>query len=208
MLDVSQHPSMSKPTPSDVETVFAFDGTVELSRLEPEARWSLRLQESDATAIGDIAGFDLTGPINSSRAGTAEGDPVRLPSWSLRLGPNEWLLAAPKDELEARQTALARGLANRPHGLVEISDRQVAFRLSGPSATNVLAGGCPLDLHAQSFPVGMATRTVFAKCEIVLHRAGESDFRIQVWRSFSSYFTAFIAETAAMYAALNQQERI
>ncbi|MEL6225710.1 MAG: sarcosine oxidase subunit gamma family protein [Pseudomonadota bacterium] len=208
MLDVSQDPSTSTPTPSDTATVFAFDETAELSRLQPEARWSLRLQESDATAIGEIAGFDLTGPINSCRAGTDDGDTARRPSWSVRLGPNEWLLAASRDELAARQTALARGLANRPHGLVEISDRQVAFRRSGPSATSVLASGCPLDLHAQSFPVGMATRTVFAKCEIVLHRAGESEFRIQVWRSFSNYFTSFIAETAAMYSALNQQKGV
>jgi sarcosine oxidase subunit gamma len=38
-----------------------------------------------------------------------------------------------------------------------------------------------------AFPIGMCTRTLFGKAEIVLWRTGEAQFHIEVWRSFAGY---------------------
>ena len=62
--------------------------------------------------------------------------------------------------------------------------------------TQVLAAGCPLDLDPEHFPVGMCTRTVLAKSEIVLWRRGPALFHIEVWRSFAVYVTAFLGQAA------------
>jgi sarcosine oxidase subunit gamma len=51
----------------------------------------------------------------------------------------------------------------------------------------MLNAGCPLDLDERAFPVGMATRTLFMKADIVLWRVAEQKFHIEVWRSFAPY---------------------
>jgi sarcosine oxidase subunit gamma len=54
-----------------------------------------------------------------------------------------------------------------------------------------------LDLSA--FPVGMCTRTVFAKADIVLWRTTETVFHVEVWRSFAGYVTGLMSEIAAEF---------
>jgi sarcosine oxidase subunit gamma len=56
----------------------------------------------------------------------------------------------------------------------------------------VLTSGCPLDLSAQAFPVGMVARTLFHKAEIVLWRR-EEGFHLEVWRSFAPYVAGHLA---------------
>ena len=60
----------------------------------------------------------------------------------------------------------------------------------------LLNAGCPLDLDPSAFPVGMCTRTVLAKAEIVLWRTRQDQFHIEVWRSFADYVSSFLAEVA------------
>jgi sarcosine oxidase, subunit gamma len=60
----------------------------------------------------------------------------------------------------------------------------------------LLAAGCPLDLDERAFPVGMCTRTVLAKAEVVLWRTGVESFRLEVARSFVAYVSEFLAEAA------------
>ena len=53
-----------------------------------------------------------------------------------------------------------------------------------------------LELDARAFPVGMCTRTMLAKAEVVLWRTAAEVFRIEVWRSFAAYASQFLAEAA------------
>ena len=80
--------------------------------------------------------------------------------------------------------------------VVDVSHRQVGLLLDGPGAADVLAAGCPLDLHTAAFPPGMCTRTVFGKAEIVLWRL-EDGFHVEVWRSFAAYVGALILEAGS-----------
>ena len=59
-----------------------------------------------------------------------------------------------------------------------------------------LSAGCPLDLSDGAFPVGMATRTMLAKCEIVLWRRDPQRYHVEIWRSFADYAANFLAEAA------------
>lgn len=123
---------------------------------------------------------------------------------TLWMGPDEYLLlgradgsdvAIAESELAAAE-ALERALGDLPHALVNISNRQFGLEVSGPHAATILSGACPLDLDAGEFPVGMCTRTVLAKAEIVLWRTGEDAFHLEVWRSFSGYVTGLLSEIA------------
>ena len=124
---------------------------------------------------------------------------------TLWLGPDEYLLlgALPGDGSEpaaAVAEALERALDGVPHALVDIGHRQIALEVSGPHATDILSGGCPLDLDPGLFPVGMCTRTVLAKADIVLWRTRADAFHVEVARSFSGYVTGLLGEIAVEFS--------
>jgi len=158
--------------------------------LPPATRYVLRGSPQAMTAAGTALGLTIS--QDACRAAT-NGSVAAL--W---LGPDEQLLLAP--EAADLVPTLAPALRDLPHSLVEVSHRQIALEVSGPHATAVLNAGCPLDLDLSAFPVGMCTRTVFAKAEIVLWRTAETVFHVEVWRSFASYVTEFLAEVAREFA--------
>jgi sarcosine oxidase subunit gamma len=115
---------------------------------------------------------------------------------ALWLGPDEWLLISAEPAADNASAALRAALAGLPHSLVDVSHRQLALEVTGPDAAVLLAAGCALDLEPAAFPVGMCTRTMLAKAEIVLWRIAPEAFRIEVWRSFAPYLSAFLSEAA------------
>jgi sarcosine oxidase subunit gamma len=148
-------------------------------------RWILR---GAAETAGSAFGLDLPTRINCATTGSDRA--------ALKLGPDEWLLLA-----EADCPGLAPALAGLPLSLVEISDRQVTIPLIGPGAALILNAVMPLDLHLDAFPVGMATRTVFERADIMLWRTGEQAFHIEAGRSFAPYVEGLIALIASENAA-------
>lgn len=119
---------------------------------------------------------------------------------ALWLGPDEWLLLAPEAEGPALAERLNAALAGLPHSLADVGHRQGGLLLSGPAATLVLNVGCPLDFDPDAFPIGMCTRTVLAKAEIVLWRTGAEAFRVEAQRSFLPYVQGFLTEAAREFA--------
>jgi sarcosine oxidase, subunit gamma len=120
---------------------------------------------------------------------------------ALWLGPNEWLLLLPESEVDNCAAALTRALAGLPHSLVDISHRQVGLEIMGRPAASLLNAGCPLNLDVAVFPVGMCTRTLLGKAEIVLWRVAEQRFRIEVWQSFAAYVLGLLREAQGELAA-------
>jgi sarcosine oxidase subunit gamma len=121
---------------------------------------------------------------------------------TLWLGPDEFLLlAADPDSGATAAAALEQALGATPHALVDVSHRQFAVELFGPHAVTILNGACPLDLDLAEFPVGMCTRTVLAKADIVLWRTRADAFHLEVWRSFSGYVTGLLREIALEFYA-------
>jgi len=156
--------------------------------LPPGARWILR--GGPKVRLAAEGALKLAVPAAACRAAAA-GDSAAL--W---LGPDEWLLISGERAADETAVELSAALAGLPHSLVDVSHRQVALEVSGPDASLLLAAGCPLDLDVGAFPVGMCTRTMLAKAEIVLWRTGADVFRIEVWRSFAPYVSAFLSEAA------------
>jgi sarcosine oxidase subunit gamma len=119
---------------------------------------------------------------------------------TLWLGPDEYLLLGADAEAQAATAqALELVLGDLPHALVDVSHRQFALAVSGPHAAAILNGACPLDLDPAEFPVGMCTRTVLAKADIVLWRTHDDAFHLEAWRSFSGYVTGLLGEIAGEF---------
>jgi sarcosine oxidase subunit gamma len=144
---------------------------------------------------GAVLGFPL--PADAMRATVGAG------AEALWLGPDEWLLLVPADTVEAVTGTLSAELGGLHHALVPLSHRFVGIAIHGPHAADLLAAGCPLDLHPRAFGPGTVTRTLLGKAEIILHRpeAG-SGFRLYVPRSFAPYLWAWLAAAAREFGGL------
>jgi sarcosine oxidase subunit gamma len=169
----------------------------------PAAEWIKPIRPAMRFILhGDIraqaAAAPIWGAAFATQACRAVLQGTRATLW---LGPDEYLLYGAdegRDEASAIATAeaLDRALVDVPHALVNIGHRQFAVEVSGPHAATILSGACPLDLDLEEFPVGMCTRTVFAKADAVLWRTGGDAFHIEIWRSFAGYFTGILSEIA------------
>lgn len=156
--------------------------------LPPAAR--LVLRGNREVMANALAALDLPFTEAACRAATKSGHSA------LWLGPDERLLLAPPEELQRLTERLHGALAGRAYSLVDVSHRQCALEVSGPEAALLINSGCPLDLDPTAFPVGMCTRTVFAKSEITLWRTAEHSFQLEVWRSFVPYVSKIVALAA------------
>jgi sarcosine oxidase subunit gamma len=159
---------------------------------ERAARFILRGDRQVMSTAGEALG--LSAPMDTCRAS------VRAEAAGLWLGPDETLLLLPPAPARSWSAILGEALSGLPHSLVDVSHRQTALEVGGPHAEAMLAVGCPLDLHSSVFPVGMCTRTVFAKSEIVLWRKGPDLFHIEVWRSFRAYVAALLERAGEEFA--------
>lgn len=158
---------------------------VTISDVEASTFLSLRIAPALAESVREVAGFDLTGGINTA---VTIGNQT-----AARLGPDEWLLTAPAGEDNALIEAAGAALNGHFHSLVDISHRNVSIVVAGPLASAVLNAGVALDLDDAAFPAGSATRTVLGKAEIVLCRPGADYlYRVTCWRSFAPYVKGFL----------------
>ena len=143
--------------------------------LPARARLSLRAR-GDVSALSAAIGFALPDRIGRrGAAGSVE---------AIRLGPDEWTIVADTGDADRLVAACAALAAIHPHGLVDISGREVTLTVEGPKAAELLTLGCPRDIDA--IPPGEGRRTLFDGATVVLWRdAGR--FRLDVWNSFANH---------------------
>jgi sarcosine oxidase subunit gamma len=159
---------------------------VELSLLPPRARFVLRCRPGSVAAAGQA--FGVTLPREACRAAVSAS---RAALW---LGPDEWLLLAAAEDAAAIMHQLSVALAAAPHALVDVSQRSVAIAVKGAQAATLINHGCALDLAHVAFPLGMCTRTLFEKAEIVLWRMEEHTYHVEIERSYAPYVWLMLIE--------------
>jgi sarcosine oxidase subunit gamma len=143
-------------------------------------------------AARNALGFDL--PLAANTA-TGEG-----PSATLWLGPNEWLVTtAPSGEMSLA-VGLKVALVGLHAALTDISDARTQIRLSGPNARDVLAKGCPIDLHPRVFGPGRVAQSVIARAGALIHQTDDvPTYDIYVLASFAAYLCNWLTDSAAEY---------
>ena len=143
-------------------------------------------------AAAGVLGFALPTEPN-----TTVGEGGLLALW---LGPDEWLVVTPPDA----QTSLAQSLETALQGVhasvTDVTGGQTVITLSGPSAREVLAKGCPLDLHPAVFRPGDCAQTLLAKANVTLRCVDDSPcFELIVRRSFAEYAALWLHDAALEY---------
>lgn len=164
------------------------------------ARLAVRAGAEAAEAVGAALGVTLgAAPCRASVAGD------RAALW---LGPDEWLLLAPEGEAPALIAAAVRVCLPHPASIVDVSHRTIAIELRGRRAADTLNAFCALDLDPRAFAVGMCTRTVFGKTEVLLWRTEEQTFRMEVARSFVPYVLTCLEQAAREFLGGEESEPI
>lgn len=104
-------------------------------------------------------------------------------------GPDDWFVIGAKGEADAIMSQLRSALAGMHHAVTNVSSGYTVLHLSGAPARDVLAQGCPLDLHPRVFKPGASAGSLFFKASIWLWLTDEAEnYEVLVRRSFMGYF--------------------
>jgi sarcosine oxidase, subunit gamma len=186
-------------------------------RQSPLAHRALDAQVSDNTADAALvlterrflAKVNIRGKVDSDAVKAAIG--VALPSeantvmegnnlCALWLGPSEWLIVGPPNAEKNIEEALNEVLAGASVGIVDVTEGRTTISVSGPMARDVIAMGCPLDLHPRVFSPGQCAQSFISRSPILLHQIDDSpSFDIHIERSQSDYLWTWLETGGAPY---------
>ena len=142
--------------------------------------------------VADAIGLSL--PTKPNTTAVAEG------ASALWLGPYEWLILTPPDHQDRLARDLRCVLEDGHAAVVDLTDARAVIRISGAKAGELLAKGCPLDLHPRTFAAGACAQSVLAKASIILHGINaEGTFEVYVDRSYAEYMWAWLEDAALEY---------
>lgn len=103
-------------------------------------------------------------------------------------GPDDWFILGPKGQAEALVAHLRQALAGLHHAVSDVSSGYTVLHVSGTPARDVLAQGCPLDLHPRTFANGTCAGSHFFKASVWLWQTDEAPvYELLVRRSFMGY---------------------
>lgn len=103
-------------------------------------------------------------------------------------GPDDWFVIAPRGQQDVVCARLRAALAGTHHAVTDVSSGYTVLQLAGAPAREVLAQGCPLDLHARAFREGDCMGSHFFKAAVWLWQTDAApSFELLVRRSFAGY---------------------
>jgi sarcosine oxidase subunit gamma len=123
-----------------------------------------------------------------------EGRALRV----LWAGPDDWFIVGPKGHADALATRLRESLAGQHHAVTDVSSGYSVLHLSGTPARDVLAQGCPLDLHPRAFARGACAGSHFFKASVWLWQTDDAPaYEMLVRRSFIGYVWLMLERATA-----------
>lgn len=150
--------------------------------------------DPDATAFRDGAESALGVALPLVPCTTTTGAGLRL-VW---VGPDDWFVIGARGEASAIAARLESALAGVHRAVNDVSSGYTVLRLGGPPVRDVLAQGCPLDLHPREFKPGAAAGSHFFKASVWLWQAdGAEAFELLVRRSFMGYVRLMLERSTA-----------
>ena len=84
--------------------------------------------------------------------------------------------------------------------VTDVTGGQTVITLSGPRTRDVLAKGCPLDLHPSVLRPGDCAQTLLAKANVIIRCVDDSpSYELTVRRSFAHYARCGLHDAAQEY---------
>jgi len=155
---------------------------------------NLRGNAEDA-AFREAAPRALGGaPLPTKTSTTSDNGVVRI-VWA---GPDDWFVIGPKGQAAALADHLRQALAGLHHAVTDVSSGYTVLHLSGTPARDVLAQGCPLDLHPRVFTRDACAGSHFFKTSVWLWQIDDAPvYELLVRRSFMGYVWLMLERATA-----------
>lgn len=115
------------------------------------------------------------------------------------LGPDEFLIICEAGKDEELAIALDRVLADQNCAVTNITDALTAFNLKGAAVRQILAKGCAIDLHPNSFALGDAAQTLLSHATVTLLALSNSELIVICRSSFAPYLHDWLYDAAFEY---------
>ena len=148
--------------------------------------------KADSDTVKAAIGVALPSEANT----VAEGNNL----CALWLGPSEWLVVGPPNAEMNIEESLNEVLAGASVGIVDVTEGRTTLRVSGPMARDVIAMGCPLDLHPRVFDAGQCAQSFISRSPILIHQVDDApNFDIHIERSQSDYLWTWLEIGGAPY---------
>ena len=143
-------------------------------------------------AVSDVLGDGL--PLVANTVTDVQGITMY---W---LGPDEWLIVTPGERRAAIEAELRKVLTGLRVAVTDVSGGQTVLQLHGAHVRDVLAKGCPIDLHPRAFSIGQCAQSHFAKAPILIGQIeNQPYFELIFRRSFADYLWTWLEGAAAEY---------
>jgi sarcosine oxidase subunit gamma len=114
----------------------------------------------------------------------------------LWLGPDEWLVRSQQPQAPVAEDKLVEALQGQFASAVDIGSGWTVLEVSGEKVRDVIARGCPLDLHPRILAPGQCAQSHYFKASIVLVPVADDAYEIVVRRSFADYFVRIMLDAA------------
>ena len=159
------------------------------------AKVNLRADVSDAAVAGALK--KALGFVPPAAANTVDGKRDRYALW---LGPDEWLVVGEPGSEGATRAALRGALEGTHAAVVDVSESRTVIRLTGPRVRQVIAKGCPIDVHPRAFGPGRCAQSRYARALVLIHQLDDAPtFDLYVERSFADYLWRMIEDASLEY---------
>lgn len=144
---------------------------------------NVRGNPDDPQFVSAVSGaLGVTWPV--SVGSTVQGAGLRV-IWA---GPDDWFVLSRKHAPDVLFPLLRAALAGQHCAVTDVSGGYTVLNLTGPRVREVMAQGCPLDLHPRQFRVGQSAGSVFFKASVWLWQTDDvPTYEVLVRTSFQGY---------------------
>ena len=148
-------------------------------------------------------------PVRTALGVSLPGEPNTVMTGNnlsaLWLGPDEWLIVGPPNAEKAVTGQLVKALPGA--AIVDVTEGRTTIRIRGPMVLDILAMGCPLDLHPRTFGPGRCAQSMLGRSSIILHQVDRTPlFDIHVERSQADYLWTWLKTAGRPYGVAVEAE--
>lgn len=144
-----------------------------------------------AHAVKRETGCPLPSQANTA---TTNGDCSIL--W---LAPDRWLTVSTRHGEGLLEERFRLSLATGSAAITDVSNGRTVIHITGGQVRDLLAKGCPVDLHSSVFGPGVCAGTSLLQITVVIHNVDDVTFDVYVARTLAQSLWEWLTEGAAEF---------
>ena len=105
-------------------------------------------------------------------------------------GPEEWFVIGQEEGSSGLRVALRQAIPEADGAVVDVSSGFTLFSVEGRRARDLIAAGCPIDVHPRAFGPGRCAQTLYAGTGVCLLQRAEDPaprFELMARRSYAAW---------------------